>query len=51
MKIGAVKLYDRGFMRQPFAFGGEEFLFIDACLPDDRKCLRCRQGKEKLTRV
>jgi len=24
MKIAAVKLYENGFMRQPFAFGGEE---------------------------
>ena len=24
MKIKAVKLYENGFMTQPFAFGGEE---------------------------
>ena len=24
MKISAVKLYDKGYMLQPFAFGGED---------------------------
>ena len=25
MKISAVKLYENGFMTQPFAFGGEDY--------------------------
>ena len=42
MKISAVKLYENGFMTQPFAFED---------LPGDWKCPRCRQGKKKLNRA
>ncbi len=61
MEIKAVKFRTNGFYTQPFAFGGEEgpqnfdpnehdgVAFED--LPEDWRCPRCRQPKEKFNKA
>ena len=56
MEIKAVKFRKDGFYTQPFVCGGvydpaehDGVAFED--LPDDWKCPRCRQGKEKFSRA
>ena len=47
IKIKPVRFTENGFMTQPFALGGVAF----EDLPDDRRCPRCRQPKEKFNRA
>ena len=44
MEIKAVKFRKDGFYTQPMVFGGEDG-------PDDWKCPRCKQPKEKFNRA
>ncbi len=64
MKIKAIKLYENGFMTEPFAFGGYVYdpeigdplsgipagtAFKD--LPENWHCPRCKQGKDKFNQA
>ncbi|MDD6014729.1 MAG: hypothetical protein PUC18_00305 [Prevotellaceae bacterium] len=35
MEIKAIRMFDGGFMNQPFAFGGEEVILVDTGFQND----------------
>ena len=45
MIVKAVKLYEKGFMTQPFAMGGEDGMEAFEDLPDTWRCPRCKNDK------
>ena len=62
MEIKAVKFRRDGFYTQPFVFGGEEGMdkfdhniryrgSLQNYLPDDWRCPRRKQGKEKFNKA